>query len=309
MSSVERCRIRELPDSLRLQLDKNSFFGSPGFAELWESMGGTPVCWMSIDNGVTIAALVGVEFRRRPVTRFQAMPDGCYERLFLSDVGAAKRPKFVNELLSVVMKAGYAKTYISDYFKEFGLEHDAGANWCETLVVDISAPDWLPPDSKLQSEIRKAAREGVEIHAFDANSHLDGFMDLMTRSEKRHGRRPKYSREFFLRLAKLAETDGRVKWLYVHREGVPVVSHIYLVDAPMALNWQIYYDKEFSSLKANQFTMFTTARMLTRSGVTQLNLGATPPDAESVKSYKEKWGGVSYRYPMSVRKSWLGRIW
>jgi len=308
MRSVEHCRTIELPDSVRLQLHRHSFFGSPGFAELWESMGGTAVCWIVTDKGEPVAAMTGVEFRRRPITRFQAMPDGCYAQLYAAIEISAERLKLGKELLSAVWKAGYAKVYVSDYFRQFGLEPDADCAMSETLVVDISSPDWQPPDQKLLSEIRKAEREGVEVLTFDASRHLDAFLDLMTGTERRHGRRPKYSQDFFRRLARLAETDNRVRWLYVHRNGAPVVSHIYFVERPMALNWQIYYDKEYSSLKANQYTMFTTARMLAKSGVTHLNLGATPPEAESVKSYKEKWGGAVHAYPMSVRKSWLGRI-
>lgn len=308
MRSVERCRLSQLSESLRVQLHHDSFFGSPGFAKLWESMGGTAVCWVLTEDGNVIAAMSGVEFRSRPFTRFQAMPDGCYARLFTTFENETERQQAGQELLAKIWKAGCAKVFISDYFRQFGLESGAEDMLGETLVVDISSADWQPPDQKLQSEIRKAEREGVEVLDFDAKKHFDGFMDLMTRTEQRHARRPKYTRDFFLDLAKLAEIDRRVRWLYVHRNGAPVVSHIYFVEHTMALNWQIYYDKEYSSLKANQYTMFTTARMLAESGVTHLNLGATPPEAESVKSYKEKWGGKAVSYPIIVRKSWLGRM-
>jgi len=307
MKSVERCPMADLPNSLRAQLDSHSFFGSTGFTTLWESIGGTAVCWMLVDGESIIAALTGVEFRRRPLTRFQAMPDGCYARLYATTTVRDERVKYGQELMSAIGRAGYARVYVADYFHDLALDSDPSIQQHETLVVDISAPGWLPPDAKLRSEIRKAEREGVVVSAFSVPAQFDGFMRLMAKTERRHGRRPKYTRDFFLKLAELAAIDSRVKWLHVEHDGSPVVSHIYFVDRTMALNWQIYLAKEFSHLKANQYLMYTATRSLAASGVTHLNLGATPPDAENLRSYKEKWGGVAYTYPMVARKSWLGR--
>jgi len=308
MRSVERCPIADLPVSLCSRLDSHSFFGSTGFAGVWESIGGTAVCWMLIDGESVIAALTGVEFRRRPLTRFQAMPDGCYARLYATTRVQDERVRFGQELMSAIGRAGYARVYVADYFHELGLEEEANARQYETLVVDISTLGWQPPDAKLQSEIRKAEREGVVISKLSIPEQFDGSMQLMAKTEQRHERRPKYTREFFLTLAELAVSDDRIKWLHIERDGSPVVSHIYFVEGTMALNWQIYFDKEFSHLKANQYLMYTAARSLAASGVTHLNLGATPPDAESLRSYKEKWGGVVHTYPMVVRKSWLGKF-
>jgi hypothetical protein len=308
MRSVERCRIADLPDSMRSQFDSHSFFGSTGFARVWESIGGTAVCWMLVDKESVIAALTGVEFRGRPLTRFQAMPDGCYARLYTTARAQDERVRLGQELMSGIERTGYAGVYVADYFHEFGVEDDAGARQYETLVVDISTPNWRPPDAKLQSEIRKAEREGVVFSKFSVREQFDGFMRLMAKTEQRHERRPRYTREFFLKLAELAALDDRIRWLQVERDGSPVVSHIYLVEQTMALNWQIYFDKGFSHLKANQYLMYTAAKSLAASGVKYLNLGATPPDADSLRSYKEKWGGVAHTYSVVVRKSWLGRV-
>ncbi|PWB75321.1 hypothetical protein C3F09_02870 [candidate division GN15 bacterium] len=308
MRSVERSVISELPESLRTQLDSFSFFGSTGFAKIWEAVGGCAVCWVLRDSESVIGVLTGVEFRSRPLTRFQSMPDGCYARLFCAAGHEAERGQAARMMLAAVRKAGYARIYLADYFRDFDLESEVNSQRYETPVVDISSPDWQPPDAKLQSEIRKAEREGVVVTAFSTESHMDKFIDLMTRAESRHQRPPRYSREFFLKLAGLAAIDDRVRWYWVEHNGAPVVSHIYLVDKTMALNWQIYFDKEFSSLKANQLVMFRAAKALAASGVTHLNLGATPPDAESVRAYKQKWGGEVYSYPITVHTSWLGRL-
>ncbi len=89
-----------------------------------------------------------------------------------------------------------------------------------------------------------------------------------------------------------------MRWYYVERDGKPVVSQIFLVEGETALNWQIYYDKQFSSLKANQLMLYCAAKELQREGVRFLSLGASPDDAEGVKIFKEKWGGFTATYPV-----------
>ena len=37
-------------------------------------------------------------------------------------------------------------------------------------------------------------------------------------------------------------------------------------------------------------------------------LGQTPPEAESLAAFKEKWGGMPYAYPCYTSQSLLGRI-
>ena len=74
----------------------------------------------------------------------------------------------------------------------------------------------------------------------------------------------------------------------VERENDVAASHIYFIDNDTALNWQIYFNKKFSSLKPNQYILFTMARRLAAEGVRYLNLGATPPEASGLETYKNK---------------------
>ncbi len=75
----------------------------------------------------------------------------------------------------------------------------------------------------------------------------------------------------------------------------------------MALAWQIFFDKQFASLKANQFLLHQAATMLADRGISILNLGGSPAGIQTVVDFKEKWGAEQYRYPMYYRKHGLGR--
>ena len=69
----------------------------------------------------------------------------------------------------------------------------------------------------------------------------------------------------------------------------------------------MYFDKRFSFLKANQLITFTVARNMARQGLTVLNLGASPIDAESLDTYKQKWGGRPVEYTCHERLKWWSR--
>ncbi len=304
---VSRLSCDELPDDIALRLREASLFSSSGFARLWAAQGGSDVYWIVGEKSSPTAVLTGVEFGKRPSRRFQSMPDGLYSRLVMFDEDAD-----VGEVSQALLKglegAGYLKLYLTDYYGSLVETAEFKSVECETGLVDITQPDWQPPDKKLQSEIRKAEREGVASVPFDLERHFDSFVSLMQASEKRHGREPKYPEQFFRRLAELAQRDARIRWVVVEHEEALATSHIFLVDADQIINWQVYFSKGFSFLKANQFVLYSMAREYAAQGVRHLNLGASPPEAETLSTYKKKWGGETHKYTCLQRESWLGKL-
>lgn len=303
---IERLMAEELPSESSALLQSRTLLGSLPFLRLWETVGGRVVVWVLEENEEIVAILPGLEFRGRPFTRFQAAPDGLYLRIIRPD----NRKTMLDSqetLLGSMLKYGYARVYLTDYFRELGEMVRMSVEMQSTHLIELTE-GWEPPDGTLRSEIRKAEREGVTVIDFDAKQDMEGLLDLMKATESRHGRAQKYPNTFFDALAVLATQDNRVKWYQVKQDATIAASHIYFIENDTALNWQIYFDKQYSSLKANQLITFHAARELQSEGVRFLNMGATPSDAEGVKVYKEKWGGRSVAYPCFVKKSLLGRI-
>lgn len=305
---ITRYTTSDLPASAESLIPTDSFFSSGNFLALFNCLGGTTVYWVAESTDGPISVLPGVEFGTRPIKRFQAGPDGCYGKIFFRSEIDADRSAVVSNLLETISQAGYTKIHLHDYYSTMGLNDKFEPSECQTLLADISDIDWLPPDKKLQSEIRKAEREKSQIVRFDPSVHFDRFMGLMIGTETRHGRDPKYNDQFLSGLAELAESHDKIIWYWCEHEGRPVSSHINLIDGTMAFNWQVYFDKEFSFLKANQLMLVKLAREARRRGAVTLNFGASPPDADSLQKYKEKWGGERFAYRCLVRKSTLGRI-
>ena len=295
-----------LPSHAATWLARHTLLGSIEFASLWETLGGKPVCWTVYDDDRPVALFTGVQFGRGRFARFQAMPDGLYSRLqCLEDVNRDESIRLVMEGLA---SAGYARIFINDFHNQCGECQGFERSDCATRLVDVSPDDWHPPDSKLRSEIRKALREDTPIRDFSLNRHFGAFLELMNRTEQRHGRHPKYSPDFYRALGKLAMIDQRVRWIVCEQGDRLAASHIYFVENDMLLNWQVFFDKQFSALKPNQLITFSLVNELALRGIRVLNLGSSPDIAVSLADYKAKWGGELYHYPCLSRRSWIGRM-
>ena len=306
--TVAKCGASDLPDAIRIGMHRHSLYTSPLFADLWQCHRGVATCWVCREDDQITAILVGVEFGKGALARFQSMPDGLYTRVFSQGSEPGVRGRSVHTLAQAIRQAGYAKVFLSDFYGELGPLDGYQALESETVRVAISALNWEPPDTTIRSEIRKAEREAGSIEKFDAQQHMAEFLHLMRQTESRHKRKPKYDNEFYAALAELAARDGHIRWLVTEQNGSLAASHIYLIDGESALYWQSFFDKKYSFLKPNQHMLYRTAVELASQGVKLLNLGASPADAEGLRSYKEKWGGTAKSYPLYVRKSWIGKI-
>ncbi len=298
----------DIPEEAVARLTGNSLFASSGFAEVWETRGGQRAVWVIEDNGTPIAVLPGVEFGRGPTRRFLAMPDGLYAHPGVAPEFESERVALVAGLCTAIADDGYAKVFLYDFHDEIPVDPRYDVQALETTVVDVSAPDWEPPDRKLVSEIRKARREGVELIRFDWNVHQEKFLKLVESTACLHDSKPRYEESFFEALAELASRDERIRWRWCEYEDRPVASHIYFVEGTMLLGWQMFYDKEFSFLKANHRMIYETCKEAMAEGITTLNLGASPPDAAGTDFFKQRWGGERYRYNGYIFKKGLGRL-
>lgn len=304
--NVTRQAPEELPADLQAELHRFSLFSSPQFAAVWQAKAGRPICWTVGDQERIRASLVGLEFGRGPLTRFQAMPDGLPAAVCFSE-DASDHESLARALLGGIASHGYAKVFITDYQNHLpdvaGLDQIA----CETAEV-LTAADWNPPDKTLCAEIRKAEREAVQVHRFDAAHHLESFLALLRHTESRLGIAPRYPDDFYARLAAQAARDPRIVWEVIQSGNRVVASHVYLCGPENALYWISCLDKEFSYLKATQYLLWSRARAFAGEGCTRLNLGQTPPESDSLDSFKMKWGARRYAYRQLSARTLLGRL-
>lgn len=302
----DRYTLDEIPPDLWNDLTEDRFFVSRGYARLWETMGGRAIAWAVEDKGQLVSLLPGVEFGRGPLARFQSMPDGGYGGAF--HALKEDRDQCEDLLLDAIDRRRYLKSFIFDFYGTITRPARFARETFQTTLVDISPPGWDPPDEKLLSQIRKAKREGITVSRFSWEEHHAAFLELVRISEKRHGQKPRFTSDFFAALARLADQDDRIRWIWCEHDNMPACSHIYFIEKGVLQGWQIYFDKAFSFLKPNQYIRFTMCRDAARQGITRLNLGGSPENAPGLKYYKKRWGGESSDYYCYFLKRGLGRF-
>ncbi len=306
---VRRLTSFDISPSIQSEIDiltGNSFFASYDFIRLWKYMSGTAVHWIVEENDNIVAVLPSVEFGISKLKRIQALPDGCYSSIYTNN--NIDSEKYKEELLQAIASSGYVKIFIYDFYNSVSNAEGYDVLKCQTTLIDVSSPNWQPPDKKLQSEIRKAERENVIVEKFHYEKHFDKFISLMHQTEKRHNRKPKYSDIFFKTFAELAENDERIIWNWCEHDGHAVSSHINFIEQNQIINWQVYFNKKFSSLKANQKMLFDLAQTARFHNKRYLNLGASPIETPTLIEYKNKWGGEIKEYVCYVHKTMLGKI-
>ena len=305
---VERRPLGEVPADEYARLVGGSFFASPGFPGLWRALGGRPVAWTVEAEGALAAVLPGVEFGRGPLARFASMPDGCYGGLFVDPALERERETLARVLFAGLAGRHYAKAFVFDFHGLVPCGPGFDAMRCETALVDISDPGWMPADRKLRAQIRKAQREGLRLEPFDWDRHHAGFLALTALTARGHGLRPRYTAAFFEALAGLARRDARVRWVWCQHDGRPVCSHIYFEQGGILQAWQSCFDRDFSYLKPNQFVRFSVCREMAGRGVGWLNLGSTPEGSPGLAYFKARWGGRRVAYHGYVRREGLGLL-
>ncbi len=305
---TERVSLADVPEATLARLAGRSFFASRGFLELWRWKGGTPVAWCVETGGAVAGLLPGVEYGRGPLARFCSMPDGCYGGILADGAVARDRSALARELFAALARRRYAKAHVFDFHGSAPCHPGFAELACETTLVDIGDPAWQPPDRKLQSQIRKARREGCRHQRFDWDRHHARFLALADLAAFRHGGGRRYPPEFFRALADLARRDERVHWAWCEHDGRAVCSHIYFVEDGVLQAWQSYLDRRFSFLKPNQLIRFEVCGEMRRRGVTRLNLGATPQGATGLAYFKARWGGERVRYASYLRRDGLGLL-
>lgn len=290
------------------ELITNSFFSSKSFIDLWKTKNSNGVIWVAEDNDTILAVLPGIEFGFKPFCRFQSMPDGCYGGIFTNLHITFDHDKVKKQLLKQILNYGYIKLYINDFYNSIPIVENSPHFTIQTQIIDLNKNIEIPSDKKIQSEIRKAERENIIIENFDINKHFNKFLILMNQTEKRHKRKPKYSDSFYKILADKSKYDSKIIWLWCEHNGQAVASHINIVERNQCLNWQVFYNKEFSNLKANQLMLSRLIDILKIKKINLLNLGASPEDARGLINYKTKWGSEIRTYNCYYKKSWLGKL-
>jgi CelD/BcsL family acetyltransferase involved in cellulose biosynthesis len=266
-------------------------------------------------DGRLVAGMPAIITKRYGVTSFDSMPNHTYGSvIFADDLSAEAKAGFVDHVTAYLNEHRFSRITITDFAGQLTsgerLKLDCGRSFTHMIRID-SIHD-LEPHQRIKRDLRIGSKADTEIVRIRDREDIDDFYRLYDLTESRHGRRrPLYRRGFFHALADVMGESDMLYWPGLMVEGRMIASQINFIYGDTMINWRVVSDYDWRRYKPNQVLLYDAIEKASAKGVTQINLGASPPEAEGLIAYKERWGGAKtefdiYSYRSRMRR-WMGR--
>jgi len=289
-------------------LTKNSLYYSPEFVSLWRTMKGRDIFFVEEEGEQLLAGMAGVIFGRSYLSRFQSMPDGVYGGpCFSENCTVEQKQRFIDSVLDWLRSKKTMRIDIHNPPEDIeNINFQRGD--MPTRIIPIEEKSFEPPDNKIRKHIRTGKRRGAVVSIFNNAGSLDDFFKLVEETSSRHSEKPRFSKEWFSGLLKISRDDNRILWLKVTDENKLIGSRICFIDKSQILAWQYYSDREYSHLKPGYLMMDYIINYAIENKIGTINLGWSPPEAETLLDYKKRWGGQENMLNYYTYFSRLGKL-
>jgi hypothetical protein len=137
--------------------------------------------------------------------------------------------------------------------------------------------------------IRKAAKEGVTVNAFDTFESIKEFFRLNCMTRKRHGLPPQPFK-FFKNLHKYIISNNQGMVLLASYDSQTIGGAIFFHFGNKALYKFGASDLRFQNLRANNIIMWEAIRRYSKEGYSELCFGRTEPENSGLRQFKTGWG-------------------
>jgi hypothetical protein len=272
-------------------LTKNSLYCSAEFVRLWRTMNGRDIFFLEEDNNRIVAGMAGVMFGRSFLSRFQSMPDGVYGGPYYNENRTTDdKSQFIHSVFDWLQSEKILRIDIhnpSDRIEDNNFQRRDMV----THVIELEGESFEPPDNKIREHIRTGKRRGASVKIFDDVGSIDAFFELVKKTSRRHNEKPRFPKDWFRELLKISLVDERILWLAVIAEDKIIGSRICFIDRYQLLTWQYYSDKSYGHLKPGYLLLDFILNYALKRKIKAVNLGWSPPEAESLRDYKIRWGG------------------
>jgi hypothetical protein len=141
--------------------------------------------------------------------------------------------------------------------------------------------------------IRKAEREGVEIHNLTGPEAMDAYYALHCLTRKRHGVPPQ-PLPFFRLIQKHVIEAGYGFVSLARFRGQWVAGAVYFEFGAQALYKFGASNPDFQHLRANNLLMWNAILNFRVKGIRELSLGRTDTYSSGLLQFKRGWGGLEY---------------
>ncbi|MCH9031580.1 MAG: GNAT family N-acetyltransferase [candidate division Zixibacteria bacterium] len=306
-----------LPLELWEELAGESLLYSTGWLNLWRTLGGEPVYFISDQSAgdYPLCGFAGIRFGDGAISRIQVQANGLPGRLFPDYEAKKANADIIEESLACLARSSGLYAIWVDYDNVIKIGHDndnaLSEHWrrseqvCHRILLADESNQF---DSKTRRHIRSGIERGATVRPIATADEAQICFELQTETYKRRGARVIYNKKFYHELFELSQKDQRIIWLVCETDGKLIGSSVTLVEREEALNWQPYIDWESRRYKQSYLLMEESIREARKRNLKIFNLGATPAGAEGLRIFKEGFGASSYAYSIYRYDLALGRI-
>jgi hypothetical protein len=265
------------------------------------------------EDGALVAGMPAIVTKHFGLSSFYAMPYGTYgEAVFEPSLESDRRIAFYRFLIGYLRTSRFSRIAITDFdgtLRGINRNH-LRRERCFTHIISLNGnEEHNPPDKKVNGHIRAGQRAETVIRSLTTREQLEEFYSLYELTEQRHGRRrPLYRKEFFESILRHLGDSETLYWNCLISEGTMIGSCINFIFNRSLFNWQTVSNYESRHLKPNHVLLADAIRRGVEAGVKEVNLGASPHDAQGLIDYKERWGGVRVDYDCYCYDSWIRRL-
>jgi len=272
-------------------LTNNCVYVSPEFASVWRTMGGREVFLTQETDDGFLAGMAGIIFGSRLMPRFQSMPDGLPGGVFSSlECTPEQRDDFFRSFVSWMRSSRMIRADINNPPDIFNMV-PFGRQETMSHIIDLKGETYSPPRREVRKQIRAARRREARVTMMNDEKYLKRFYELVIATEKRHDQAPRYTPEFFAELLKVSINDKRIRWFIALVDEKIIGYHICFVAKTELMTWQYYSDKKFTRLKPGYLLLDNIINYALDNNLKTINMGYSPPGADSLVNFKERWGG------------------
>jgi lipid II:glycine glycyltransferase (peptidoglycan interpeptide bridge formation enzyme) len=308
MMSLKIFSEKNLPLDKWINLTDNSLYSSPQFVLVWKTMYKREIFMVLENEGIFKAGIAGMVYGNKFLRRFQSMPDGLAGGPFFDNsLSNEEREQFVDYLAKWFQSMNVIRADINEPQADLNSKYFTRRE-TYTHIVSLGNDSLEKLNPKIKEHIRTGAKRGTVIEILNDSKYIDDFYELVIVSEKRHGVKPRYSKQFFIELFNRFKEDKRVLWLMARAGDKMIGSRICFINNDQISLWQYYSDNEYNSFKPGELLIHHIFKYAMEIGLKYINLGWSPPGAGSLVAYKEKWGGVKTVFPYYTFFNRVGKL-
>jgi hypothetical protein len=144
-------------------------------------------------------------------------------------------------------------------------------------------------DDSVRRAIRKAQKSGLTLEVSTSQPAIRDYYRLHCETRREHGLPPQ-SLLFFLNIHKYVLTKNMGMVISAKHESRTIASAVFFIFGTRAIYKFGASDRQFLSLRANNFVMWEAIKWCKQRGAHQLNFGRTSLTNEGLRRYKLGWG-------------------